>query len=187
MSFARRLVTLVGFGAVGIGLVSVVLRETFGFSLSYTFVTLVGVLALAQGVRTASQRRRSEYTETETGDPEHRFRVPTPGDNFDAQLRSALGWSLRNVSEQRDVRNRLRQVAIETLVVSEHCSIAEAEAHLAAGTWTDDPVAARFLSDEKPTLPLRVRLRALFRRDSRFRQQVDHTVTALTKLHEVGR
>lgn len=187
MSYTRRVVTVVGLGAVGLGLVSVALRETFGFSLSYMFVTLVGALAIAQGVRAVSQRRQSTYTETETGVPERRFQVPVPGDEFDAQVASAVGWSLRSVSEQRDVKNRLHQAVVDTLVIHDHCSVADAEAHIEAGTWTDDPVAARFLSDEAPDLPLRARLQSLFRRDSRFRQQVRHTVAALTTLQEVGR
>jgi hypothetical protein len=187
MSRTRRLVTLVGLAAVGLGLVSVVLRETFGFSLSYTFVTLVGALAIVQGIRAVSQRRQSEYAETETADPERRFQVPTPGDEFDEQVTGAVGWSLRNVSEQRDVRNRLHQTAVDTLVIHEHCSVAEAEANIEAGTWTDDAVAARFLSDDAPDLPLRTRIRELFRRESRFRQQVRHTVAAIATLQEGGR
>lgn len=187
MSWTGRVATVVGLGAVGLGLVSVVLRETFGFSLTYTFVTLVGALAIVQGVRAVSQRRQSEYVATETADPECRFQVATPGDEFDEQIASAVGWSLRNVSAQRDVRNRLQQVAVDALVVHEHCSVAEAEARIDAGTWTDDAVAARFLSDDAPDLPLRTRFRSLFRRESRFRHQTRHAVDAIATLQEASR
>ncbi|SFL00114.1 hypothetical protein SAMN04487950_1859 [Halogranum rubrum] len=187
MSLTGRLLSLLALVAVGVGLVSVVLRQTFGFSLTYTFVTLVGALAIVQGLRYVSRRRQSEYAETETGDPEQRFRVPTPGDEFDRQVSSALGWSLRNVSEQRDVRSRLHRTAVDVLVIHEHCSPDEAEAHIRAGTWTDDVIAAGFLSEEVPTPPLRTRLRLLFRRESRFLVQVRHTVDAIVSLREVGR
>ena len=187
MSRIGRLVTAVGLGAVALGLVSVALRETFGFSLSYTFVTLVGALAIAQGLRAVSQRRGVDYVATETGDPEQRYQVATPGDEFDEQVTSAVGWSLRSVSEQRDVRNRLHQAAVDALVTHEQCSVAEAEGHIEAGTWTDDALAAGFLSDDVPAPPLRTRLRTLFRRGSRFRLQVRHTVDAIATLQEVGR
>ncbi|SEO44975.1 hypothetical protein SAMN04487948_102472 [Halogranum amylolyticum] len=187
MSRTTAVVAAVGLGAVALGLASVALRETFGFSLSYTFVTLVGALAVAQGVRAGSRRRRVEYAETETDDPERRFRVPTPGDEFDEQVASGVGWSLRNVSAQRDVRDRLHQTVVDTLVVHENCSVDEAEEQVETGTWTDDAVAARFLSDGAPALPLRTRVRALFRRGSRFHRQVRHTVAALARLQEEGR
>lgn len=183
----RRLSAAVGLAAVGFGLTSVALRETFGFSLSYAFVTLVGALAMLQGVRYAAARRRSDVRETETGDPELRYRVPTPGDEFDEQMVDAAGWSLRSVSRRRDVRTRLRQATLDALVVHDHCNPAEAEARIESGTWTDDAIAATFLSDDAPAPPLRTRLWTLFRRESQFSHRVRRTVDAVVSLQEGDR
>lgn len=186
-SRAGRVITAIGLGAIGFGLVSVALRETFGFSLSYTFVTMVGVLAVAQGLRAASGRRRSDAAETETGDPELRYLVPTPGDEFDEGLAGADGWSIRSVSKQRNVRDRLHQAAVDALVTYANCSADEAAARIEDGTWTDDPVAASFLSDTVPALPLRARLQQMFRRESSFHYRVARTVNAIDALQEGGR
>lgn len=183
----RRVAAVVGLTAVGFGLVSVALRETFGFSLSYAFVTLVGALAILQGIRYAGARRHCELTETETGDPELRYRVPTPGDEFDEQVVDATGWSLRSVSRQREVRNRLHQATLDALVVSDNCQSAQAEARIEAGTWTDDAIAASFLSDDAPAPPLGARLRTFFRREPYFGHRVRHTIDAIARLREAGR
>lgn len=179
-----RVVTVVGLGAVGFGLVSVALRETFGFSLSYTFVTLLGLLAVAQGLRAVSGRRGTDGEETETGDPELRYLVPTPGDDFDELLGDTAGWSLQSVSRQRDVRDRLHRVAVDALATYEHCTAEEARERIEEGTWTDDPVAASFLSDSVPAPPLGVRLRQLVRRESGFGYRVARTVDAIDALQE---
>lgn len=182
-----RVVVAVGLGAVGFGLASVALRETFGFSLSYTFVTMVGVLAVAQGIRAVSGRRRGDTVETETGDPELRYLVPTPGDDFDDEVTGAGGWSLSSVSKQRDIRDRLHRTAVDALVTYGNYSAEDAVARIEAGTWTSDPVAASFLSDTAPAPPLRARLRQAIRRESRFHYRVARTVDAIQRVQEEAR
>ena len=179
-----RVVTAIGLGAVGFGLVSVALRETFGFSVSYTFVTLVGLLAVAQGLRAVSGRRRTDGEATETGDPELRYRVATPGDDFDRLLGDTTGWSLQSVSRQHDVRDRLNRAAVDALVTYEHCTAEEARARIETGGWTDDQVAASLLSDSVPSPSLRLRLRRLFTRESGFAFRVARTVDAIHAVQE---
>ena len=180
----RRAVAAVGFGALLVGFASLLLRATFGFSLNYTFVTMVGLLAAAQGLRYASARRGIETVETETGDPEQRYQVPTPGDDFDARLAGAGGWSLRGVSERRTIRERLHSAAVDALVIHDNCPIDEAERRIREGTWTDDPYAVDFLGDAPTRPPLGLRLRGLFSREPKYHRQVRHTVDAIVALQE---
>ncbi len=180
----RRLTIALGVVAVGVGLTSIVMRSAFGFQLSYVFVTLIGVLALVQGLRYASARRSTPVEETETGTPEHRYEVPVPGDDFDDAVVRAQGWTVRGVSQRRTVRDRLHEVAVSVLVAHRGLARDEAEKQIARGTWTDDPYAAGFLSESKVEIPLTVRIRGLFRRESQFARELRETVAAIEAVEE---
>ncbi|MFC4358614.1 hypothetical protein ACFO0N_11750 [Halobium salinum] len=149
------------------GLASVVTNSTFGFALDYLFVTLVGLFAIAQGLRYAGARRGADLEFTETGDPELRYEVPTPGGDFDEQVANAEGWSFRSVRDRDAVRDRLREATVETLVVHRSLDPEEATRRVNAGEWTDDPDAADLLADGTVERGARDVLRGLFRRESR--------------------
>jgi hypothetical protein len=153
-------------------------------SLDYLFVTLVGLLALVQGVRLANERRSREGYAAETGDPEVRFSVPTPGDDLESELRGLGGWAPRGVEHRKRARQTLYETAVETLVTHTGVSRETAEERIDDGSWTEDPVAARFLSRNAPEIPLGTRLRGLLGRESAFSRGARHTVDALTRIQE---
>lgn len=183
----RDVVAVVGVGAAIVGLVSAFTSASFGFNLTYTFVTLVGLLAILQGVRYGLARRQLEFPEAETDDPEKRHEVPVPGDDFDDELAAASGWSMRSVSHRQDLEARLRAAAVESLVAYEGYHREEATASVEAGRWTGDAVAAAFLADASADLPKRSlssRFRSLFRRQSYFGYRVSRAVSAIAAVQE---
>jgi hypothetical protein len=165
------LLAAAGAGAVLAGLAGLAGVVVPGLNASFAFVVLVGVLAGVQGIRYVLGRREATLVETETGEPESRYRVPAPGDD---EWRTATRRSPRRSSRRgrnrssgpvgfgrrhpRTLRQRVRDIAVESIRLREHCSVERAERAVDTGRWTDDPVAARFLGADVP-LPLSTRLR----------------------------
>lgn len=101
--------------------------------------------------------------------PEPGYRVPIPGDEI-----AAL--------EEAERRQRLRRLAVASLVEARGCSREEARTQLAAGTWTDDPLAAGYLGDDDVAFSLGARLRAALAGRSVEERAIDRTVAALRDL-----
>jgi hypothetical protein len=176
MRLLRGLTVVLGVGAALVGLVSVLTNSTFGFDLDYLFVTLVGLLALVQGLRYAGERRGAEFAFTETAEPELRYEVPAPGSEFDEQVAAAEGWSFRSMRNRDEVRDRLRAATVEALVTHYNLAPAAAEAQVESGEWTDDPDAAGLLAEGSVERRPRDVLRGLFRRESRHSHGVRRVV-----------
>lgn len=75
----------------------------------------------------------------------------------------------------------LRWTARETLQRVEQLDESTARDRLDAGDWTDDPVAAGFLSEEQP-FPLRHRFLRWVRPDQAYRRAVERTGAAIERL-----
>ena len=152
-----------GIAGVVLGFVAILDRGIAGaFDIDYLFVTFLGVLAGVVGVYYLSRRRGAARKLTAFDDPERRYRVAVPGDDIDRRLRTlSLGPGFGD--SQRRVRNRLREAAVKALVV--HAGYDRSAAHDAIedGTWTDDPIAASFLT-EGGEYPPEIRLKAFLGR-----------------------
>lgn len=179
---ASDLTAAAGGLCVALGLASLVGYAVPGLNATYVFVTFVGVLAGIQGLRYALRRRKVTVHETETGDSERRYRVPVPGDDADRELALPGEWRGRRGSST--VRERVRETAVRTLVLRNNCTEAEAEARIEAGTWTDDPVAARYLGADA-SVPLRTRLRLAVRGDAAT-VRAGRAVAAVGRLRDEG-
>ncbi|WP_222918859.1 hypothetical protein [Natrinema sp. SYSU A 869] len=155
---------IVGAGLVLIGLVFVVVPELTGpLSLGEWIVSVIGVIAFLQGLRTVQARRHTDVTQTELPTPERPRELPTPGQEIDATIESGR---VRYGQDGRQLRERLEQAAIDTLVLEEGLTEDEARTALENGTWTDDPLAAAQFTNVVPDwAPWHVRLRATMRRD----------------------
>jgi hypothetical protein len=149
------------------------------------FVTLVGVIALLQGYRVVRLRRRKQVTEFETPDPETRPTLPTPGDD----LGQNFGTRGRNWSARRErISDRLETAAVEGITYAEDCSEAEAREALENGTWTDDPIAAAFFTDDIPrSVPVLTRVKHTLSLRSRYDRQARHAAHAIADLYGVDR
>jgi hypothetical protein len=176
MSLARRLTLALGVLAATAGLASALTGSAFGFGLDYLFVTLVGLLAVVQGLRYGAARRGADFEFTETGDPELRHEVPTPGEEFDAGLAASQGWSYRSMRERDEIHDRLREAAVESLVTHRELSRAEAERQVDEGEWIDDADAADVLATGSVRRGPRDVLRGLLRREPRYQYGVRRAV-----------
>jgi hypothetical protein len=162
------------------GLAIVLSGDSGPFSFTFEFALLVGLLAVVQGLRYGMERRRTSYAALSVGDPEERYAAPPPGREFDESLTRTSGRTLRAVNGRRELRRRVHAAAVTTLAATAGVPEAEAARRIEAGTWTDDPVAARFLANG--SVPLSASLRALVRGESRFSVGIRHAVAAVAAL-----
>jgi len=178
----RRLATVVGVVTVAAGLFVVFGGPATRFDFNYTFVTLVGALAVVQGLRYGLERRSTDFEQSATADPELRVHVPVPGDGHDDDIAKSAGWSYRAKNRRQTVREHLKSVAVETVATRENVTEAAARDRLEEGTWTTDPVAAAFLGPSTARPPIREQLRARLRRESAFSYHARRTVGAIAEL-----
>lgn len=150
-----------GIAAVSLGFVAILDRGVAGlFDLGYLFVTFVGIIAGAIGVYFLTRRRDTPRELTTFDDPERRYRTAVPGDDLDERIESIAVESRFRTSRRR-TRDRIRDAAIQSLVVHAGYDPAAAREAVDDGTWTDDPVAASFLA-RGGQYPPGMRVRAFF-------------------------
>jgi len=109
-----------------------------------------------------------------------------PGQPVDGALDAIVDGTDAFARDARPrVRERVRETAVRACASADR--EADAEAAVARGEWTDDPVAAAFLGDERaPRYPLRERLRGWVHPDRAFRRRVERTVDAVHDLATEG-
>jgi len=174
-----RTLAVVGAGTVLAGFVVLFERGLAGFlDFNYTFVTLVGVLALVQGLRYAGERRSAERTSVDLGEPERRYVVGVPGEDLDDRIRRSVERTRGGHRARERVRGRLRDVVTAELVATREYTPGEADDAVRDGTWTDDAAAAAFLS-ETLSMPVRETLRARLAGQSSFRFGLRRTIAEL--------
>lgn len=186
MSVRRRLATVVGSVVALLGLAFILRPDlALGVSGSNVHLVIISLLALVEGARILSDRRATEIEAAETPDVERARPSPRPGDDFDRRLADAVGRRYSNYRAKRQLRDRLRKTAVDVLVWRGDCSEETARERIDAGTWTDDPYAVAFLSDERTAaVPLVERVRRSLSREPRFRRQARHAVDAIARIAE---
>lgn len=177
----RRIVALLGLIATLLGLTALG-GLTLGIGLSEGIVTMIGLVAIAQGLRSLDARRGTEFEQATTGDPEQRYHVPTPGDEYPENLGEDVQWD-QMLRRHSHLAEYLREAVVETLVLRGTYDREEAETAVARGTWTDDPVAAGFLGEDVP-IPVSERLRELASRRPTYLRRADRTIDALAEAYD---
>ncbi|MFC6836737.1 DUF7269 family protein [Halomarina ordinaria] len=159
-----------------------------GLPLPGTAVLALGALALLAGV-SGAMARRSRPEPPALPVPERRRSATVPGADFDDRLANAtIHAAVGGVTDRDAIRDHLRTTARAVLARYDGLSPSEADARLADGSWTDDPVAAAFFADELSVdRSLAARLRAVLSEDSAFRRGVHHVVAALDRRASEGR
>lgn len=153
-------------------------------SLGWALIVLVAIAAGVQSVRFVQQRRKTPLQATATPDPEERYAAPTPGDDIDITLARTGGWAFRDKRSRGQLRDRVHEAAVVAIVDASGCDRGKAAQRIKHGEWTDDRVAAWFLS-ESVTLTSRERLRlALDSPGSRFATGFGRAVQAVERLTE---
>ncbi|WP_434522856.1 DUF7269 family protein [Halorubrum sp. AS12] len=163
-----RPLVVAGVLAVAVGLLAALDRGVAAaISPTSTVVTLIGVLGVVQGIRYANARRDRRRLPTDPGEPERREPAGVPGAALDERIARVASPGPGGYRDRRDLRDRVREVAVDAVARDRNCSREAAEATVGDGTWTDDPVAAAFF-DAQTRYPIRVRLSATVRGRSRY-------------------
>ncbi|WP_144799619.1 DUF7269 family protein [Halorubrum depositum] len=177
----RPLVAL-GVAAVAVGFVAAVDRGVASaLDPSTVVVTLIGALGVLQGARYANARRNRDRAATSPGDPERRAPATVPGADLDDRVARATGSALGGHRARREIRDRVREVAVATVARDRNVSVEAAERLVETGEWTDDATAAAFLA-RPSSYPVRVRLRAAVSGRSRYEFGLRATVDAVGRL-----
>lgn len=152
----------------------------------WLFVAAFGVAGLVVLVAVMLARAVGGLDESTPPDPEDVYRVPSAGHRFDqfvdgdADLRDHLFGD-----HHEQVRRRIRDTVLATLMRTGGLSREEARAAVENGTWTDDSVAAAFLSErQRPTF--RERLAAAVKGDSSVQQGARRAAEAVDRYGREG-
>jgi hypothetical protein len=184
-SVVRPLV-VAGVVAVGVGLLAALDRGVAAaISPSSVVVSLIGVLGVVQGVRYANARRDRRRPATDPGEPERRAQAAVPGGDLDDRIAAVIGSSPRSYRDRRDLRDRVRAVALAAVARERNCSEAAAATALDDGTWTDDRVAAAFF-DARTAYPVRLRLSAGLRGRSNYWYGLRAVIDEIDRIESEG-
>ncbi|ADD06120.1 uncharacterized protein Nmag_2560 [Natrialba magadii ATCC 43099] len=119
-------------------------------------------------------------SETEPTAPGQVPPTPAPGRDVERVVDSRWPASLPR-HRRRRLRQRMRETIVRTLVRRTDCDETTAEAMIANGTWTDDPIAAAFVrTDSERT---ETRLESMTDR-LRFTRRLRRTVQAVLALED---
>jgi hypothetical protein len=193
VSRLRVVLTVVGLGVAGLGLVAFVSPGVVaGLPLGRSVFLVVGVLAAVQAVRYVQRRRRTPVVLADLPDTETEQRLPTPGDDFDAQIAGLSGPEVASGASSRraeriasthdEVRERLRSAAVETLVRTRGYTRERAKRSIETGEWTDDPYAAAFFTGQVEGLGVTGLVGTLLDSEPRFQRRARHAARAVADL-----
>lgn len=177
-----RPLAILGVAAVAVGFVAVVNRGVAAaIDPSTVVVTLIGALAVVQGVRYANERRGRDRRTADPGEPERRAPATVPGADLDERIARMTAASPGGYASRREFRERVRAVAVAAVARKRNCSTGAAERAVETGAWTDDPTAAAFFAGDA-TYPIRIRLRAAVRGRSRYGYGLRAAIDAIGRL-----
>ncbi|THE63345.1 DUF58 domain-containing protein [Salinadaptatus halalkaliphilus] len=174
--------------ALGLGIVALVGAVgiavwDWSLGLNPETITLAGACLLLIALSAMSARRGSRSLGRPPA-PERRTTVPVPGDSLSDALDSFRTSRIGLTASSRRIEHGLRTAAIAALTRFEGVSTTAAEGAIEDGTWTDDQVAAAYLSEsvEPPPRDLRDRLLSIVGREQGFRTAVCHTAGAIAAI-----
>lgn len=180
----RRIATGLGVLLAVLGLVALAVPGlTAPLPVGDLAVSLLGGVLLAGAIREFQRRRATDAAVAETGDYETAIELPTPGDAFDRRLRR-IAWVRGDRLERERVRNAIEDAAIDAIRRRWGCSRTEAERAVEAGSWTDDPFAAAFLTRDRPAVSPAALVRERLRTEPAFRHRAGRAVAAIDRLLE---
>ena len=204
MPSARTFIATLGVAAIAVGLVTIRQPATT-FSLlgsgidpllealsNDVFPLLVGLLLLGVGVIRGAQRRLVHDPDEGRLRPDadrSSATVSLTGSDLDRTVAEALGEIARTQSTApaEEVRERLRASAVETLLAFRDVDREAARTALETGTWTDDEIAAAFLSGpEGPSPPFLRRVYAWLYPRRAVEQRIERTVAELRTMATPG-
>ena len=187
----RRFWVAIGVIAFSIAVLAAAYPGLVVLGLEDLLLVAIGVLALLLAVQTVRTRRRLIADRAEIPEPELPRPTPTPGDDLDEVLAPFIHQrgELLYPSQRRAA---LVQAAVDVLVRCQNVSRERARESVMYGTWTDDSVAAEYLSlGGTETTVVRDELRSLFSRSQDnnpavWRRTIDAIVRATGEENEIS-
>ncbi|ELY95478.1 DUF58 domain-containing protein [Natrialba taiwanensis] len=179
----RRIPLLLGFLALGCGLA--VATGALELSLTDSAIGVVALIAVLVGLRSLGRRsNRRERPNSAEAAPERRVNVPVPGHSLSSSVADFRQATAEYTTRGRRTVDGLRAAAMAVLTRFEGDTVAAATDRIEAGTWTDDPIAAAFLSDsvDQPKRSLRARLQRITDGETAFQRGVRHTAAAIASV-----
>ncbi|MXV62769.1 DUF58 domain-containing protein [Natronorubrum sp. JWXQ-INN-674] len=183
----RRVAVLLGTAAflVAIAVVAGVVE----IAVTRPTIVVIGLVALVVAL-SALSRGHGVRTRFGTPDPERRGSVPVPGRSLSGTVDEFRAVTAGHTASSRRLRSGLRGAAVAVLTRFEGDSVEDATRRIENGTWTDDRVAAAFLSDsvEPPARSLRTRLAAVVTPagNTPFQSGIRHAVAAIVAVGDDG-
>lgn len=105
----------------------------------------------------------SDFRALREDPPEHATAAARVGDGFDHRLARAADGATLGLEDADEVRAEVRALAVAVVARESGCPADVARERVDAGEWTDDPVAAAYVSDREASLHFYRRLRAWLR------------------------
>lgn len=140
--------------------------------LTFVLAAVAGAGVAALG---ALDRTATGPTSAPLPGPDGEGDAPVPGDDVDRRLERGL----TDRADREAVSERMESVGARVLARRDGCSADAARERLAAGTWTNDERAARFLADERQSLGVDERLKSLLTGESALERDAARAVAAL--------
>ena len=170
----REQLRVVGFLGLGLGIATLVVPDLLAVEAEEIFVTSIALVTLLYTCWIGIERLRGHVRWGNSPDVEIQVKIPTPGRELEDVL-SEFADEAEVVTES-NTKDGLRTAAIAVLTRYEGLSPADARERIVQGTWTDDPVAAAFLSEQMA--PLTTRIGTRLTRESSDESGIRHTVDA---------
>lgn len=199
MRVLRALLGAVGLSILG-GAVALVLAPSLAGSIpvaallelagnDYVLVAVVAAAMLLATLLAVTVRGITGIDQATPPDPEEVQSAPRPGEAFDEAVAGLPTFDLPWTDDDRTaIRDRLYEAAVGVEMRRANVSRAVARTAVDRGDWTDDRVAAAFLSAEDGPGPgAGERLRAALRGESWFQRGARLTAREVARIHEGGR
>lgn len=150
---------------------------------AYVLVAIFGGLAMFVVLAVLGARAIGGINQTSPPDPEGVHPVPRFGESFDAFVDDAgiRAWLLEDRHEE--VRTRLRESAIATVMREGNYTRSTARDRVDRGEWTDDPEVGAFLADstEAGDVGLGARVLAAIRGESPFQRSARRSADEIAR------
>ena len=179
---ARRLLVGSGLALFAIAVAELFAPGNFPLPASETAVTLFGALFVLYSFAAYRSRRKSGPEFAETPDVELRETTSVPGTELDDTLEGFPGADQVYAGIFSSIKNGLREVAVTVLTRIEGDDEDRARERVESGSWTDDPYASAFLSEDGRSIQsIRDRLQRLLARERFQRRNVERTADAIAR------
>jgi len=177
-------VGLLAFVTTGWDPVGIVSMATAATENNYLLVMVLGALAVGLGafvvVDSRDSVRISHPPAVERPTP-----APTPGADFDTDVdRWRTILPIVGRPARRRAKQRLHEAAVRVVALENDWPDSKAAAAVQEGSWTDDPVARRFLATNGVPNDVDSALRALDNRETPLRYRSRRTLAAIVDYRE---